>query len=116
MVNLIQRLSFISLKQIKLVFLTTLLILPILMFTGCSKSGGDRTMNEQDAKNIAINEARKLDYPVGSMDIKLKKKGNEIMVYFSPKQPNKESVIIGGDLTIYIDSNNGKIVKVERGQ
>lgn len=116
MVKLIQCLSFIPLKQIKLVFSTTLLILPILMFSGCSKSEGDRTMNEQDAQTIAINEARKLDYPVDNMDINLKKKGNQIMVHFSPKQPNEENVIIGGDLTIYIDSNNGKIVKVERGQ
>ena len=115
MVNLIQRLSFISLKQIKLVFLTTLLILPILMFLGCSKSESDRTMNEQDAQNIAINEARKLDYPVENMDIKLKKKGDKFVVYFSPKQPDEESVIIGGDLTICIDSNNGKILEVERG-
>jgi hypothetical protein len=87
-----------------------------LTVTGCSKSEGDRTTKEQDFINTAIKEARKLDYPVENMDIKLKKKGNEILVYFSPKYTNEENIALGGDLTIYIDSNNGKVVKVERGQ
>ena len=84
--------------------------------TGCSKSEGDRTTKEQDFINTAINEARKFNYHVENMDIKLKKEGNEILVYFSPKHTNEANCTLGGDLTVYIDSNNGKVVKVERGQ
>jgi hypothetical protein len=84
--------------------------------TGCSKSEGDRTAKEQDFINTAINEARKFNYPVENMDIKLKREGNEILVYFSPKHTNEANMKLGGDLTVYIDSNNGKVVKVERGQ
>ena len=87
-----------------------------LTVTGCSKSEGDRTAKEQNFINIAINEARKINYPVENMDIKLKKKGNEILVYFSSKQTDGANFTLGGDLTVYIDSNNGKVVKVERGQ
>ncbi len=96
--------------------LLVLFVCLALIVAGCSKSEGDRTEKEQDFINTAINEAGKINYPVENMDIKLKREGNEILVYFSPKHTDEANFTLGGDLTVYIDSNNGKVVKVERGQ
>jgi len=75
-----------------------------------AKVGEDRTMKDK-AVAIASEKAKELGYSLEKMKLKVTRVGTLFMVYFGPKE-----MVLGGDLTIKIDSTTWQIVEIQRGQ
>jgi hypothetical protein len=67
------------------------------------------------AVKTGIIKARELGYPVEKMKLSTWVENNHCFVYFEP-QPEPDTIVTGGDLTVKIDFDRNHIVEILRGQ
>ncbi len=80
-------------------------------FLACTSKDEGHWVNRDEAVEIAKKEAKTIGYPVDRMDITSDRERGVYEVYFTPQDG-----VLGGDVTIQVDSDTGKIVKILRGQ
>ncbi len=88
-----------------------IIILFCFFILACTPKEGDHWVNRDEAVEIAKKEARTIGYPVDRMDITSDRQQGIYEVYFAP-----QGEVLGGDVTIYVDSDTGKVVKILRGR
>ena len=67
---------------------------------------------KEEAVRLANIKAEELGYNLKEMDIEVSTSGKIIYVYYSPK----EKAMMGGDLTVLINSESMEISEIKRGQ
>ena len=122
--------------RLKLIyFLSAIYVALMFFYATVEVYGNDMKIIKEKAIGIANKEAKKLGYDVESMNIKITKYNtpwNEYLskeskteydierkkrltnkeywaVYYYPK-PQKDQVMKGGDICIFVDANNGEII------
>ena len=68
-------------------------------------------MMKNKAVAIASEKAKELGYSLEKMRLKVTRDGIFFVVYFGPKE-----MVLGGDLTVKIDSTTWQIADIQRGQ
>lgn len=106
----------INVKVILLASLCFILLLSIQY--GCKRSSETSIVDTKKAEamkekaiTIAKDKAKELGYSLGEMTMKVTAKKDAVIVYFAPK-----ATMLGGDLTIKIDTKAEEIIEIERGQ
>lgn len=129
--------------QLKSVLISLVVIIMSICVLAVVKASGDHMkITKKQAIKIATIEAKRLNYNVESIDLKISKHNtpwNEylpqnskseydierqnklqnreyVAIYYSLKPERKGEIIKGGDLCVFVDLNTGEIITIIRGK